>query len=307
MHRQELHGLQSRSASDQQLLRGDLDAALPVPLAAALRIPEQLTTPMPAVVLLHGSSGLSTTVARWEPELLALGMATLAIDCFSGRGVRSTNDDQGQLAQLTMAFDAYRGLALLQADPRIDAARIALLGFSLGGQGVLLAGQRRLQQRFADRGSEGFAAFVALYPVCALQLQGDQERSEAPLLILQGAADDYVDPAQVQRTVQRLQAAGCPVELELLAGAGHVFDGPDFDPPLALPRAQTLSRCSLGEAADGQIINATTGQPFSWQDPCVGRGACLAYNAAAAQVALKRVGAFLTHHLSSAHSADPAG
>ena len=297
MHRLELHGIPSRTATDRQLLGGDLALAEPVSLGAALRIPEQVSGPMPAVVLLHGSSGLANTVARWEPLLLAMGVATLAIDSFSGRGVQATNDDQGQLAHLALAFDAYRALALLGADARIDGERIALMGFSLGGQGVLLAGQRRLQQRFANASSRGFAAFVALYPVCALQLRGDHERSAAPLLILQGDADDYVDPAQVQRTVRRLRAAGCAVELELLAGAGHLFDAPRFDPPLGLPRAQTLGRCALAEAADGTIINAATGMPFHWQDPCVGRGATLSFNAAAAQHALDRVGTFLGQHL----------
>lgn len=307
MHRLELHGIPSRTATDGLLLGGDLESADPVTLGAALRIPEQVSAPMPAVVLLHGSSGLATTVARWEPQLLAMGMATLAVDSFSARGVRTTNDDQGQLAQLTMVLDAYRALALLCADARIDAGRIALMGFSLGGQGAVLAGQRRLQQRFADPPSAGFAAFVALYPVCALQLRQEQERSTAPLLILHGDADDYVAPAQVQRAVARWQAAGCAVELELLPGAGHLFDAPRFDPPLALPRAQTLGRCVLEEAADGGIINAGTGLPFHWQDPCVGRGATLAYNAEAAQRALDRVGAFLTAHLEPACVGPEAG
>jgi len=67
-----------------------------------------------------------------------LGVAALAVDSFAGRGIVSTNTDQTQLDRLSMVVDAYRALELLAKHPRIDPTRIAVMGFSRGGQSALI-------------------------------------------------------------------------------------------------------------------------------------------------------------------------
>ncbi|HEX5503187.1 MAG TPA: alpha/beta hydrolase [Thermomicrobiales bacterium] len=51
-----------------------------------------------------------------------------------------------------------------------------------------------------------------------------------PFLILHGAADTEVAPAQSRELASRLAAAGTPVTLVLVAGAGHGFDVPTARP-----------------------------------------------------------------------------
>ncbi|HEY6295127.1 MAG TPA: prolyl oligopeptidase family serine peptidase [Streptosporangiaceae bacterium] len=46
-----------------------------------------------------------------------------------------------------------------------------------------------------------------------------------PVLLMHGAADDLVPPAQSTRLAQALQAAGAAVELELVPGATHRWRG----------------------------------------------------------------------------------
>jgi acetyl esterase/lipase len=46
-----------------------------------------------------------------------------------------------------------------------------------------------------------------------------------PVLLMHGAADDLVPPAQSVRLAQALRAAGSPAELELVRGATHMWRG----------------------------------------------------------------------------------
>lgn len=291
-HRTEFHSLLSCTPADRQLLSGQIALAPPQPLAGALRLPAEATEPLPAVVLLHGSGGLASSVLGWQEALTGLGLASFAPDCFSARGLQSTVEDQGALPQLAMAIDALRCLAFLRRDPRLDPGRIAVIGFSRGGLAALVAGQRRFQ-RLAGLQGPGFAAAVAFYPSLWLRLRGDLERDAAPVLVLQGDADDYVGVKQLQRYNAELQDAGAAWQLRWLPGAGHVFDGPAYQPAVYRPRAQTLQEAQIVEAEEGVLLNSSTGRPFSWSDPQVGLGATLAYDAKAHALSREAVEAFL--------------
>jgi dienelactone hydrolase len=73
-------------------------------------------------------------ILLWERLFASLGISTFNIDSFTGRGIVSTVTDQSQLGRLNMILDLYRSLAILAAHPRVDPNRIAVMGFSRGGQ-----------------------------------------------------------------------------------------------------------------------------------------------------------------------------
>jgi len=131
----ELMLLKTVTVSEEQFLLGSQDGR-PVTLAAELRLPTAGTTRLPAMILLHGSGGIQSGNDRWARELNDLGIATLTIDSFTERGIGSTVGAQGQLSELSVIIDAYRALEILAKHPRIDPARIGLLGNSRGGQRV---------------------------------------------------------------------------------------------------------------------------------------------------------------------------
>lgn len=294
--RTEFHSVASCTPSDTQLLNGRIAEAPPVQLAGALCLPAEAREPLPAVLLLHGSGGLGSSVLGWQAELSACGLATFAPDCFSGRGISRTVEDQGVLPQLAMTIDAMRALEFLRRDRRLDPHRIAVIGFSRGGLAALAVGQRRLQ-RLAGLQGEGFAAAVAFYPSLWLRLHADLERDAAPVLVLQGDADDYVGVTQLQSFSAELEAAGAPLQLHWLPGAGHVFDGPLYTPPQVRPLAQTLRDVQIVEGDQGVLLNSATGRPFSWSDPEVGRGATVSYDPAAHAESRQAVLAFLERSL----------
>ncbi|RQR66501.1 hypothetical protein DIE07_00830 [Burkholderia sp. Bp9002] len=79
-----------------------------------------------------------------------------------------------------------------------------------------------------------------------------------------------------------------------------MFDGRAFNPPLKLPNAQTTRRCRIAENDRGQLVNIDTGQPYSYADACVERGATIGYDEKAAADARTAVAASVTETLKPA-------
>jgi dienelactone hydrolase len=285
--RVEMHTFASTTLTDQQFLTGKKEGK-PVVLAGELRIPKPGTDRLPAVILVHGSGGVSGYVDDWVPKLNALGVVTFVFDSFTPRGIVNTNNDQSQLGRLAMIEDAYRALALLSKHPRVDPDRIALMGFSRGGQATLYASLKRFQRMHGPAGAS-YALYIAFYPACGTTFLNDDEVADRPVRIFHGAADDYVPIGPCRTYVERLRRAGKDVRLTEYPGAFHVFDWAALKTPMKLPQAQTMRRCRVEEAKEGLLVNAETKQPFTYDDPCIERGVTLAYNEEAHDDAIKAV------------------
>jgi dienelactone hydrolase len=290
--RLEVHAFSSMTLTDKQFLLGAKDGK-PVTLAGELRIPPG-PGKVPAIVLLQASGGFGSNLDRWFREFNGMGIATFAVDSFTGRGIETTVSDQDQLGRLALTFDAYRALELLAKHPRIDASRIALMGFSRGGAAARFASLKRFQRMYGPSGVE-FAAYVPFYADCGTTYIGDTEVSDKPILQLHGAADDYVPVAPCRAYFERLKGAGRNAVLREYPDAHHVFDYAMLSPtPFAQPRNQTTRNCVLKEEPAGEVINAKTGKPFTWAvDPCVELGPHTGYNSAATDAAAADVKSFL--------------
>jgi dienelactone hydrolase len=290
--RMEILQFPSVTLTDKQFLIGEKDGK-PVTLAGVLRLPRPGNDRLPVVILLHGSGGIVGYVTDWEQYLNEMGVATFVIDSFTPRGINNTRDDQSQLGRLAMIFDAYRALELLAKHPRVDLARIAVMGFSRGGQAALYASLKRFQRMHGPTNVE-FAAYIVFYPSCATTFRDDEVVSDKPIRLFHGTADDYAPVAPCRAYVERLKAKGKDVQLTEYEGANHVFDGKAVKKPTRLEKAQTVRQCQLAEAQDGVIINVKTREPFTYADPCVQLGTTIGYDEKAATEARKAVKDLLT-------------
>jgi dienelactone hydrolase len=288
----EIYPFQSMTLSDEQFLMGEKNGT-PVTLTGVLRLPKPGTDRLPAVILVHGSGGITSYVTDWEQDLNALGVATFIIDSFTPRGIDNTRYDQSKLSRLAMVFDVYRALELLAKHPRIDPSRIAVMGFSRGGQAALNASMKRFQRMHGPANLE-FAAYIPFYAMCAITYRDDDDVSDRPIRLFHGIADDWCSIEQCRAYVARLKAKGKDVQLTEYAGATHVFDWKALTKPVKLEKAQTLRQCQLAEAQNGVIVNVKTKEPFTWADPCVQYGVTIAYDEKAAAAARKAVKDLIT-------------
>jgi dienelactone hydrolase len=290
--RVEVIPFQTLSPTTQQFLAGD-KAAKPSWIAGELRLPKPGPEKVPAVVLVHGSGGMSSRQERWVSELNDVGIATFKVDSFSGRGIVTTVTDQAQVSNLAMMVDAYRALAILAGHPRIDRSRISILGFSKGAIAAVYSATTRFQKMYGPADA-AFAAHIGLYTPCNTQYRDDEKVTATPIRLFHGIADDWVAIGPCRAYVERLKKAGADATLTEFPGAVHAYDSFTFAKPLTFPHAQTTRNCLLREGDGGEVLNVSTGKPFDYSDPCVERGPRIAYDRAAHEATLLAVKELLT-------------
>jgi dienelactone hydrolase len=184
--------------------------------------------PFPAIVLLHGCSGMYTASGdvtpshrRWAELLADDGYVALLVDSFNPRGHRSICVQQKRtiLESRERVEDAYAAARWLTAQPYVAAGRIGLLGWSNGGTGTLYS------MRSASRMEPAFRGAVAFYPGCrTLSRSAPAYRPYAPLLILIGEADDWTLAEPCKELSSITGNEGAVVNIVTYPGAHHSFD-----------------------------------------------------------------------------------
>jgi dienelactone hydrolase len=186
----------SLTLTDEQFLSGDSSGGTPVTLTGQLRFPSW-DEHLPVVVLLHGSGGPEGGPAPyWRDFLNGMGIATLRLDSFTGRGVENVAENQSQLGWFAQMVDMYRAVDVLAAHPKIDPARIAVMGFSRGGTSVLYGSLQRFRKPYGPTKAK-ISAFIPFYPRCNLQLVDELGLGDALVREFHGTADNGTSPGPV--------------------------------------------------------------------------------------------------------------
>jgi putative phosphoribosyl transferase len=176
-----------------------------VRLRCRLSVPEGAVA-VPCAVFVHGlgSSKDSPRNVVVAERLLDAGIATLLFD-LSGHGDSSHDPHDGQEAFVKDLEAVFRWA---QAQPELDPERIAIAGSSLGAVIALEAAQRH--------GLSPAALVLRAPPIAGEQLVG----VDVPALIIVGTQDLLL------RDVIRAAAGRESVRVELVEGAGHLFEEP---------------------------------------------------------------------------------
>jgi len=170
--------------------------------------------PFPAIVLLHGASGPTKHYSDWIYRLQRWGFVTLMVDSFGQRGV-SNIVGRGHIVQThRRAKDAHGAKLYLAGLPFVDRNRIAVMGWSHGGESTLEA------VVINEPSSSSFQAAIAFYPYCR-QLY----ILNSPLLVLIGEKDGHTPANRCEFYIKSKK--GWPeVILKVYPDAYHAFDMP---------------------------------------------------------------------------------
>lgn len=251
--------------------------ATSVSLSGELLFPEG-AGPFPAVVLAHGCEGNRNVEPVWGPYLRQAGYATFNIDSLRGRNLNEVCTQLGALSPQQRLPDVYGALRLLAVHPKVDAKRVALMGFSHGGIVTMMASTAWARERFSPGSQAAFRAFFPFYPYCN-PIFPERDRISAPVRIHTGAADDWTPAKPCADLVASLKASGQDVAINVYADAYHQFD--QARDTLYLPNVVNLADChAQWPSILGPVLPASVAN-------CVKKGANIGPNSAAAEQARK--------------------
>jgi dienelactone hydrolase len=195
--------------------------------------------PAPAVLMLHGCSGMLTSKYRrlksrekaWREIFLAAGYVVLLLDSFTARGYKT-------ICRISLSkrpiephrerpHDAYGALRWLQSHSFVDPEKIALGGWSNGAMTMLWTVYSNAPQR-PETLPYDFRVAFGFYPGCiTLRKKAKDYTTAIPTLLQLGADDNWTWPKPCQSLVEEANARGkATMTVDLYEGAVHSFDHP---------------------------------------------------------------------------------
>ncbi len=240
-------------AKETSLMLDNGDYRIP----AILSLPDGVTLPVPAVVMLHGSASQKNEVGDLYKALASRladqGIASIRID-FAGSGDSPVDYLQYTLTSATR--DAQVALNYLSAQTGVDAQRLGVIGFSQGGliAQLLIAQNPQLKAfvAWSSVASDGVGDFSPVFEDAyqRAKAQGFAEQTyswrsplkislqwfeeiraqkafsamshyNGALLAIAGSEDTVVDPDSAKRLV--LASNATPGEALIIKGADHIF------------------------------------------------------------------------------------
>lgn len=202
----------------------------------------------PAIVAIHGSLNWSDHHHEHIAGWVEAGFAVFRLHCFDSRRIDDVVADQMRVTHTMMLCDAFAALDLLAEHPRVDASRIGIAGWSLGGMVALYSAWEPFIEKLSP--NRKFAAHVAFYP--AAHLRPDDSRwSDAPIRIYHGSADDYTPIMHVENLIGLLEPKGVDIRLRTYEDVHHSFDS---DKPLTYdPTAIRLDHRTVTIRTNGDL------------------------------------------------------
>lgn len=204
--------------------------------------------PHPCVLILHGCGGVRRVSHAYAEAAVKTGCAAMIVDSLTPRGI----DYDAALAQVCTgrvlwgrerAGDLYAALDIARDDPKIDAGRLALAGWSHGGWTVLDAlaldadGQAPDGLRTPpDSPFRGVRGVFLVYPYCSGPALARRKpiRPDMPVEAIFVEHDSMAKEQDVIAVLEQARGDGAAVRWTTYGGVTHGFDEPDHHPDSAL-------------------------------------------------------------------------
>ncbi|UQR65432.1 dienelactone hydrolase family protein [Bradyrhizobium sp. C-145] len=231
-----------------------------VNINADLRFPSGKEGRYPAIVVAHTIGGYNEANEGWfAAELRKAGFATLTYDSIKSRKWSSQTAGANPGVNPSVLADAFAALRFLAGQPKINPQKIAVVGFSLGGDVAHMAAFERFRKAMAP--DQRFAAHVAFYPAWTMGTRGGPTAyTGSPVLLLLGEKDELTPADKVDTYLAYLTSTNTPQSIEKLTypAAYHGWTNPAFRAPNFFKDFGSARKCPtmlIGEARIGLLIN----------------------------------------------------
>jgi carboxymethylenebutenolidase len=179
--------------------------------------------PVPGIVVIHGQSGLESFIKDTTHMLALQGYAAVAPNLYHRDGPDCKDDNPTRKARLrdpTIINDINAAIGFLKNHRQVDAGRLGVVGFCMGGRLVYLM----------SAASKDLRAGVMFYGGGTMVPFGegpspfDRTREiGCPIQGHFGAEDQNPSPQDMRKLDAELTKWGKPHEFHTYAGAAHAF------------------------------------------------------------------------------------
>jgi dienelactone hydrolase len=178
--------------------------------------------PQPGILIVHDWMGLGQFAKDKADELAKQGYVAFAVDIY-GKGVRPKNAEEAAKAagkfkdeRNVLRARIRAGYDRLTAMSQVDPKRVVVMGYCFGGTTAL---------ELARSGAP-LAGTVSFHGGLSTPTPADAKHIKGPVLVLHGADDPFVPPAEVAAFKDEMAKAKVNMEFVAYKGSVHSFTNP---------------------------------------------------------------------------------
>jgi dienelactone hydrolase len=217
-------GITGVAAAEPRILGKAVDySAQGVVMKGYLAYDESITGKRPGVLVVHEWWGLNDYARKRARMLAELGYTALAVDMYGdGKQAMHPDDAKAFSSELMKNFDVAQArfvtaMEFLKQQPTVDPGRIAAIGYCMGGGVVLNMARQGVELK-------GVASFHGSLTAVKPAQPGV---IKAKILVLNGGADKFITPEQIEAFKQEMKAAGADFQFISYPDALHSFTNPE--------------------------------------------------------------------------------
>ena len=178
----------------------------------------------PGVLVVHEWWGLNDYIKGRARQLAELGYVAFAADIYGEGFVTEDPKVAGQKAGEAKQAGHLRSRGLLALEQlkkheKTNSAKVAAIGYCFGGSTVLEIA----------RGGGELKGVVSFHGGLGTDQPAQEGAVKAKILVLHGADDSFVPPAEVEAFEKEMKNAKADYRIVRYPGAQHAFTNPDVD------------------------------------------------------------------------------
>ncbi|UXR65254.1 dienelactone hydrolase family protein [Bdellovibrio bacteriovorus] len=180
---------------------------------------ESAKGPRPAVIIVHQWMGLTDHEKNSARMLAEKGYVVLAADIYGKGKLPGSPAEAGKLAgEYKGNIKLFRerekaAFEFLKKNKNVDAKHIVIMGYCFGGTGALEAARSGLP----------VVGAVSVHGGLATSNPEDARNIKGKILVLHGAIDPHVPPAEVNGFMKEMNEAKVDYQFVAYSGAVHAF------------------------------------------------------------------------------------